>query len=136
MQQVFYSRTAGLAFQPPELKGKIIDTPSGKARVDEKIVQFTPMGNTAWGMCSTSDPEIIAVLDKRRIETGDVMNQAEYLEASMSPDQKIAALKREVTSANRLLDILKQQGKITKDTGTLTDALGQVEAKAGASSSK
>lgn len=134
MTVTYYSRSAGLTFGPPELKGKIVDTPQGKQRIDEKIISFTPMGNSQYGSYTTDDPDIITALENRARTAGDIMTATEYAQSCIPIEKRLADAQREIKSANRLLDILKEQRKIKPETATFEDALQQVEAKVGAPS--
>jgi hypothetical protein len=66
-------------------------------------------------MFCTDDPEIIAKLDKRMVEVGDVYGPEEYNRRVMSHEQRENAYQQEIRQLreqNRLLSDLSAKGNI------------------------
>ena len=81
----------------------------------EKLIEFSPRINGGgthtdkWGQFTTSDPVLIAFLDKRVEEVGDVFTVEQYREMSTPAEAKISQRERTIEEQNRLIADLKAQ---------------------------
>lgn len=105
--RTFYSKSRGLLICADP--GKMIQMDGETKRVGEKRIEFRPVGD--FGIFQTTDPELIAYLDKRIVDVGDVFGPAEYQKRIVPPEMRADALERELQDANRLIAQLKAQKK-------------------------
>lgn len=108
--QTYYSRSRGLMICA--VHGEMTQSDGETKRQGEKHVQFAPAGvESDFGVFRTSDPELIEFLDNRIVETHDIFGPEEYNKLIVPADVRNAMLERQLTDANRLIGILKAQGK-------------------------
>jgi len=115
VQKTYYSRIRGL--QISAVKPDIIEVAGKRVYSGEKIIQFQPLGNSHFGSFTTSDPQLIALLDKQVQEVGDIMTPAQYSQAIVPPQQQIEELQnrlRQITEENALLKKLEAEGRLPK----------------------
>jgi hypothetical protein len=111
---MFYSRIKN--FRISTGKGqRVIENGESKLLEDPEI-QFSPMGSDSWGMFVTSDPGLIAFLDKRIKDAGvqtDIFTAEQYREQIVPADSKLKLALSENQKLkdqnNRLLAMLEQQ---------------------------
>ena len=105
--RTFYSKSA--AFTCWATPSKRVFGDNGVTQViDGKSVSFTPQAD-GFGRFVTDDPEVIAYLEKRSAEVGDVFDGAEYQRRTTPLDVQVAQQQRELTEQNRLIEDLRRR---------------------------
>lgn len=107
--RVFYTQGAAALAVPINRPMRVLENGNSKV-IGGDYIEFTPMGfNSDFGMIVTSNPDAIAVLEKRP----DVFDAAELNRRMMTPDARAKKLEadntRLVQENNRLLALLKNQ---------------------------
>lgn len=121
--KTYYSAAAGLIVNI-NVGRRIIEEGGTTKMVDQKIAEFTPMGDK-YGRLVTSDPEVIRVMDTRMATLGDVFDGKEYTRRTTPAEVRNRMLETEmadlradhariVEDHNRLLASLSEQGKLPK----------------------
>lgn len=105
--KTYYSKSKGLFICASH--GEMKDVGGESKRVGEKHIQFREIGD--FGMFTTSDPELIAYLDKRAEEVQDVFGPEMYQKLIVPPEMRADALERQLQDANRLIEELKRNKK-------------------------
>ena len=105
--RTFYSSSAAFTCwaTPPK---RIFDDTGVSKVLDGKQINFTPQAD-GFGRFVTDDPDMIAYLDKRMTEIGDIFDGAEYQRRTTPPDVRIAQQERELTESNRLIEELRRR---------------------------
>lgn len=105
-QRVYYSQSANLICWATEPRRVIED---GQSKVlDGKKVAFDSQGD-GFGRLVTTDPEIIAYLDRRVAEVRDVFGAQEYTRLNTPVDVQLAQKDRQIEEQNRLLLSYQEQ---------------------------
>ena len=109
--RVYYSRSSGGLHLHVNV-GEQVMGPKGPVNFGEKIVQFHPLnpteaGGQPYGRFETSDQETIDFLERRIVETGDVMTAAQFAAVQQTPDDKT----RTIEDQNRLIADLKKKNE-------------------------
>ena len=105
-QRTFYSHARELYIAMNT--GTIAIGEDGKARrYGEKFIQFKNPANGKFGSYSTTDPEAIEYLEKRSKEVGDILTEAQYIEACTPVEQKVGEANRKLEESNKLLADLR-----------------------------
>jgi len=105
--RTFYSKSAAFVCWATSPTRVFDDTGMSKV-LDGKQINFTPQAD-GFGRFVTDDPEMIAYLDQRTKEIGDVFDGGEYQRRTTPPDVRIAQQERELTESNRLIDELRRR---------------------------
>jgi hypothetical protein len=99
--RTYYSRVRALSLHAA--LGKKVLSDGEVVRLGEKVVEFQPI-NAEHGQYVTDDPEVIAYLEKRVKEKGDVMTTEQYNEAITPAQVKIDYLRDKVSAQDRLIE--------------------------------
>lgn len=123
-ERTWYCKQAGLCIAA--IHGTTEITAEGKRiRNGEKHIHFSPVFGggkghmtNGWGTFSTKDPALIAFLEKREAEVGDVVGPEKYKEAMTPAEVREANAKRQIEDQNRLIADLQRQlaAKAAKST--------------------
>jgi hypothetical protein len=114
--KTYYSAAAGLIVNI-NVGRRIIEPGGTTAMVDQKIAEFQPIGD-GFGRLATSDPEVIAKLDARALEHGDVFDGTEYARRTTPAEVRLKLAEQENTRImndyNRLLAKVQAEEKTKK----------------------
>lgn len=105
--RTFYSASKGLFICASH--GEMQSVGGESKRLGEKHIQFREVGD--FGMFTTSDPELIAYLDKRQAEVSDVFGPEEYQKRIVPAEMRADDLERRLIDANRLIAQLRDKKK-------------------------
>ncbi|HUT24221.1 MAG TPA: hypothetical protein VM492_07775 [Sumerlaeia bacterium] len=105
--RTFYSKSAAFTCWATSPK-RVFDDAGMSKVLDGKQINFTPQAD-GFGRFVTDDPEMIAYLDQRMKEVGDIFDGAEYQRRTTPPDVRIAQQERELTENNRLIEQLRRE---------------------------
>jgi hypothetical protein len=114
MQRTFYSEARGL-IATIETPKRVIEDGMSKV-LGGRTVQFTPMGRDRFGMLTTSDPEVIAALEKMP----DVFDEQEFNRRSVPAEKRAEFAERKIEQQNRLIADL--QAKVAAQQGNKAQA--------------
>jgi hypothetical protein len=121
--RIYYSSAANMIININ--KGRRVMEDNGVTKmVDQKLAEFTPQAD-GYGRLVTTDPEIIAKLDAR-MAAGytDVFEAAEYNRRTTPVEIRLKMMETEhqrvIADNNRLLAMLKEQGKVPEKQGALS----------------
>lgn len=112
-QRAYYSRSAGYqCLIDPGINR--VDSQGQTYRDGERIIAFSPIGQSGHGVYFTDNPKDIEVLDKL-VGNGTLMTEIDYNKATIPLAEQLRAADTErarlMTENNKLLQMLSQQGR-------------------------
>jgi hypothetical protein len=116
----YYSKSTNLCIQVNP--GKEVRDGDTMRRVGQKHIQFAPYGGARyakWGVARTSDPEVIAFLNKRMAQpNSDIFDYNKFMLLSANPNVTIQDQQRTIGQQNKLIAQLQQQLAEAKQRGS------------------
>lgn len=113
-ERTWYCKSSGLYIAA--IHGSVEMVDGKRIRTGEKGIQFSPvMGGgrgrmtNGFGSFSTKDPALIAYLEKREAEVGDVFGPEKYRDEMTPTETKLADSRRQIEDSNRLIADLQRQ---------------------------
>jgi hypothetical protein len=94
--------------------GSLKEVAGQTVRLGEKAVQFGPTGRDKFGVCRVTDPDVIAFLDRRVAEVGDIFGEEEYQRRAVPAEDRARVAQRRLEEANSLIRKLQAENEALK----------------------